>query len=274
MAESCLNIAKRETERLMKKIEALEESIRLHNETKKTWNTIVRNTGGKSSATVLEIAHSETERLNAEIEAVQEEIRRHIETRDAWDMIVRNAGCKARLYQDVTYVSGEDGKWHLQRLDMEIEALQGEIRLHSETKDAWNTVVCRAGSELNVDFLEMVHSESELLNKKIEAVQDKIRRYLETKDAWVTILRNAGSQTRIYMGASYIRGVDGLWHLQRSQASESNKEFDSSWTDQAISKASSVRNRLVDACEKTFLKPQNHIPLAARGNEQFQTLGL
>ena len=120
----------------------------------------------------------EAERLNGEIEAVQEEIRCHNETRDAWETVARNAGNTSRFYQSVTYVKGEDVQWHMQRLDMEIEALQGEIRLHNETKDAWEMIVHDTGSESQAAYLEVVNSETARLNREIEAVQDKIRRHL------------------------------------------------------------------------------------------------
>jgi hypothetical protein len=274
MADNCLDFAKRETARLNMEIEVLQGEIFLHNETKDAWDTIVRNAGSESHATYMDLANAEMARLNGKIEAVQEKIRLHNETMDAWNTIIRNAGSKSRIFRDVTYVSGEDGQWHLRRLEMEIEALQGEIRLHNETKAAWDSVVRSAGSEPDAAFLEVVDSEMERLNGEVEAVQDKIRRHLETRDAWDTIMRNAGSQTRIYQGASYVRGEDGQWHLQQTQPIVSIEDDDRRWTSNAVSKVDSVLHSLLDASEKTFRGPRKHLDFSGRGKEQFQSLGL
>jgi hypothetical protein len=273
MAETCLEFSKQETERLEMEIETLQEGIRLHSETKDAWDAILRNTGDDLNAVQLDLATTEKERLNGKITAVQEEIRRHIETRVAWDTIVHNSGKKSRIYKDVTYVSGENAQWHLERLEMEIDALQQEIHLHDETREAWNTVVRGAGSKPDAAFLESVHSELKLLNGKIAAVQEKIRRHIETKDAWVTIMRNAGSPTHIYQGATYVRGLDGQWHLQQVDAAPAPEKDESNLAEETASKVYSMRDRLMDACEKTFFKPQKQIPLVAQ-NEQFQSLGL
>lgn len=274
MADGCLDVMKQETERLNMEIEVLQGKISLHNETKEAWDTILRNAGSESHASYLDFANLEAERLDGEIEAVQEEIRRHNVTRDAWETVARNAGSPSRLYQGVTYMKGEDVQWHLQRLDMEIEALQGEIRLHNETKAAWETIVCDTGSESQAAYLDLANSETGRLNREIEAVQEKIRRHLETRGAWDTILRNAASESRIYRGATYMRGWDGQWHLQQAHASELIDNNDLKWTDNAISKVNSVRQALLNACERTLRTPQKTMSLTARGKEQFQSLGL
>lgn len=160
------------------------------------------------------------------------------------------------------------------RLNTEIEVLEGGIRLHNKTKDAWETIVRNAGSESHAVYLDLANSETERLNGKIEAVQEEIRRHIETRDAWDTIMRNAGSELRIYRGATYLRGEDGQWHLQRTQASESNEEGDRRWTSNAVSKVNSVWQLLLDTCERTLRAPQKRIDLSERGKEQFQSLGL
>jgi hypothetical protein len=265
---------KQETERLNMEIEVLQGKIFLHNETKDAWDTILRNAGSESHAAYLDFANFEAERLNGEIEAVQEEIRRHNETRDAWDTVARNPGRPSRIYQGVTYMKGEDVQWHLQRLDMEIEALQGEIHLHNETKDAWDTILRDTGSELQAAYLDLANTETARLNREIEAVQERIRCHLETRGAWDTILRNVASESRIYQGATYRRGWDGQWHLQQAQASESNEVDDQRWADNAVSKVNSVRQALLNACERTLRIPQKSINIPMHGKEQFQTLGL
>jgi len=273
MADSCLNFAKQETERLDKEIEVVQGRIRLHNETKDAWDTILRNAGSESQAAYLKLATSETARLNGEIEAVQEEIRRHTEIKDAWDTIVRNTGSESRVYQGITYVKGEDGQWHQQRLDKEIEALQGRIRLHNETKDAWDKIVRNAGSESQAACLDLANSEMAGLNGEIEAVQEEIRRRLDTRSAWDTIMRNAVGESHIFQGAMYMKGWDGQWHLQQTQASESNEESNLRRTINAVSKVDSVRQALLNAYERTVRGPQKRTNLT-HGKEQFQSLGL
>ncbi len=274
MADSCLDVMKQETERLNMEIEVLQGKICLHNETKAAWDTILRNAGSESHAAYLAFANSEAERLNGEIEAVQEEIRHHLETRDAWETVARNAGSPSRFYQGVTYVKGEDVQWHMQRLDMEIEALQGEIRLHNVTKDAWETIVHDTGSELQAAYLDLANSETARLNREIEAVQERIRRHLETRGAWNTILCNTASESRIYQGATYIRGWDGQWYLQRAQVSKSNEEDGRRWNDNAFSKVNSACQTLLNACERTLRIPQKSINFPTHGKEQLQSLGL
>ena len=172
-------------------------------------------------------------------------------------------------------------KQETERLNMEIEELHAKIRLHNQTKDAWDTIVRNAESESHAVYLDLANSETERLNGKIEAVQDEIRRHIETRDAWDTIMRNAGSESRIYRGATYVRGADGQWHLHRTRASESNEEGGRRWTSNAVSKVNSVRQSLVsvwqsllDACERTLRAPQKRTNLPERGKEQFQSLGL
>ncbi|HEY1257513.1 MAG TPA: hypothetical protein VGF01_22305 [Terracidiphilus sp.] len=281
MVESWLDFAKQETERLEVEIEELQGKIRLHNETRDAWDTILRNSGSESLAAYLGLANAEAERLNGEIEAVQDEIRRHLETKDAWETVSHSAGSQPRAYRGTDYVKGEDVRWHLQRLDIEIEALQEEIRIHNQTKSAWETIVRDTGSELRAVCLELACSETALLDKTIEAVQENIRRHQETRGAWDTILRNAVSESRHYQGSTYVKGWDGQWHLQQSQVSESNEEDwrtrvedDRSWTSDAVSKVNSVRQALLDACERTFRAPQKQENIPAHGKEQFQSLGL
>jgi hypothetical protein len=276
MTDSCLDFAKQETERLNMEIEVLQKEILHHNGTKDAWDTILRNAGSESQAACLDLAHSETERLNAKIEAVQEEIQRRIGTRDAWDMIVRNAGSESRICQGATYVRSKDSQWHLQRLNVEIELLQKEILHHNETKDAWDTIVRNARGETSAASLELAHSETEQLNGEIKAVQEEIRLHIETRDAWDTIMRNAGSESRIYQGATYVRGVDGQWHLQQTPASDLNEEEegDLRWTSNAASKVNSVRQSLLNVCERTLRPPQKGIIFPRRSKEQFQSLGL
>lgn len=277
MADSYLNFAKQETEQLDMEIEVLQGEIRLHDETKEAWDTILRNAGSASQAACMDIANSEKERLSGEVEAVQEKIHFILETRSAWDTIMRNSGSESRIYQDTTYVRSEDGQWHLQRLNGEIEVLQGEICLHNQTKDAWNAIIRNARSESHATCLDFAKFEAARLNGRIEAVQEKIRRRIETRDAWDTIMRNAGSELRTYRGAAYERGEDGQWHLLLTQASESNgkgqeKRGDRRRTAHTASK--SVLQKLLDACESTFPAPQKDINLPTRGKEQFQSLGL
>ena len=192
----------------------------------------------------------------------------------AWGSIARNTGSESCIYQGATYMKGEDGQWHLQRLDMEIEELQGRIRLHNETKDAWDTIVRNATSESQAACLELANSEIARLNGEIEAGQEEIHRRRESRNAWDTIMRNATSESRIYHGALYNKGWDGQWHLQQTQASESKGESDQRWTGDAVSKGDSVWQALLNTCEKTLLGPQKHVNLPAQGKEQFQSLGL
>lgn len=274
MTDGSLTVMKQETERLNMEIEALQEKIRLHNENKDAWNTILRNATGESKAAYLEIANSEAKRIDKEIEAVQEEIRRHIQTRDAWDMVTLNAGSQARVDPGIMYTRGEDVQWHVQRLDAEIEALQGEIRLHNEIKSAWETIMCDTGSETQAANLDLANSETARINKEIEAVQLKIRHHLETRGAWDTILRNAVSETHVYQGATYLKGADGQWHLQQAPAVQPIEQEERKRTDTAVSKVTSVRQAILNVCEKTLRPPQKHINLTAQPKEQFQSLGL
>ena len=172
-----------------------------------------------------------------------------------------------------------------ERLNMEIESLQGGIRRHNETKDAWDTIVRNAGSESHAACLDFANSERERLNGEIEAVQERIRRHIETRDAWDTIMRNAGSESRIYHGATYVRGEDRQWYLQRTRASESNEELktegDRRRRSNAASEVNSVWQLIQDACERTFRAcertfrdSQKRVNLPGSGQEQFQSLGL
>jgi hypothetical protein len=156
---------------------------------------------------------------------------------------------------------------------MEIEVLQARIRLHNETKDAWDTILRNAGSESQAACLDLGNSEMARLDGEIEAVQHEIRRSLDTRNAWDTIMRNAVSESRIFQGAMYMKGWDGQWHLQRTQASESNEESDRRRTINAVSKVNSVR-ALLNACERTLRGPQKGINPLTHVKEQFQSLGL
>jgi hypothetical protein len=274
MAESCLNFATRETDRLNIEIEVLTDRIRFHHETSDAWETIVRNAEGQPQAGYQDLANSERDRLNREIEAVQGEIHRHLQAKEAWETILRNAGSPARPYKGVTYMKSEDAQWHLRRLDLEIDALQREIHLHNDSKDAWETVLNCTGSELETDFLDLMNTETEQLNSKIEAVQDKIRRHQETRNAWDTILRNSGCEFHFYQGAMYLKGEDGQWHIQLERPSSPGKEDGFGWTNNSASKMNSVWQALLDACEKTFLGSPRRVDLPAHGKEQFQSLGL
>lgn len=270
MAESCLNFAKQETERLNKEIEALQGKIRLHDETKSAWGTILRNAENESQAAYLDLANSETARLDGEIETVQEEIRRHTETMSAWDRIMQNAGSESRISQGITYLKGEDGQWHQQRLDTEIEVLRGRIRLCNETKDAWETVVHHAVSESLTECMDLAKAETARLNGEIEAAQQEINRRQETKNAWDTIMRNAVSERRIFQGAMYMKGWDGQWHLQPAQAIESDEEDGL----RAVTKVNSVRQAFLGACARTFSGPRKRIVPVTHGKQGFQSLGL
>ncbi|MGA3079894.1 MAG: hypothetical protein ABSD44_00765 [Terracidiphilus sp.] len=168
------------------------------------------------------------------------------------------------------------------RLNAEIELLQGRIRLHIETKDAWDTIVGNARSELRAACLDLANSETERLNVEIEAVQEGIRRHIETRDAWDTIVRNTRSEPRIYQGATYVRGEDGQWHLQRILASESNEpepvpvpEVDRRPASNPVSKVNSVRQVIMNACERTLRAPRKRADLPRRGKKkQLQSLEL
>ncbi|MGD0940259.1 MAG: hypothetical protein ABR905_11155 [Terracidiphilus sp.] len=274
MAESYLDFATRETQRLDGEIEGLQEMIRLHNQTKDAWDTIMRNAAGESQAACLKLANSETLRLNGEIEAVHQEILRHADTREAWETILRKSGSETRVHQGVTYVKGEDGQWHQQRLDMEVEGLQRRIHVYDETKDAWNKIVRNAEGDSKADCLDVANAETARLNKEIEAVQEEIRRCLETRNAWDTIMRNSVSESRIYQGAMYMRGWDGQWHLQQTEGPVLDAEGYPREAGDPVSKVNSVLQGLLDACEKTFRGPQKHADLQTNGAAQFQSLGL
>jgi hypothetical protein len=262
-------------------IEALQAKISLHNDTKNAWDTILRNSASELHGVYRDLAKTETERLNGEIEGVEEEIRHHIEARDAWDTVVRNAACELHLEPSVPYVKGEDGQWHLQRLDREMDALKGRISLHNETKDAWDTIIRNAAGESQPSYLDLAINETARLNKEIETVHEKIRRHQETRNAWDTIMRNAMVESRVFQGATYLKGWDGQWHLQRTQEREANVEDflrvvedDRRWSGNAVSKVNSVRLALLDACEKTFRTSPKEVNITAHGKEQFQSLGL
>ncbi len=274
MSDSWLNVMKQETERLNMEIEGLQGDIRLHNETKDAWDTILRNAGNDSFAAYRAFANSEAQRLNNQIESIQEKIQHHIQTRDAWEKVAHHTERQPRIFQNVTYVKGEEVQWHLQRLDKEIEALQEEIRFHEDAKDAWKTILCDTKSEMLSVCPELANSETARLDREIEAVQGKIQRHLETRSAWDTILRNAASELRIYQGATYVRGLDGQWHRQQAQPIESYENNDQVWTGNAVSKGDSVWQSLLSVCDKTLLGPRKQTSLPAQGKEQFQSLGL
>jgi hypothetical protein len=269
-----MDFAKREKEQLDSEIEALQEKIRLRNVTKTAWSTIMHSAENQSNAATLDLANTEIARLNQEIEAVQEEIHRFIETRDAWDLIVRNVGSETRVNQSVTYVKGEDGRWHLQRLEKEIEALQVRIRLRNEIKAAWDTVGHNTVGKRDAAFLDLASSETTRLNEEIEAVQQEISRRIETRDAWATIIRNSIIETHVYKGATYMKGWDGQWHMQQITPAFSKLEEERRWTENTVSKVHSVGQALLDACEKTLLNPPKHVNHSIHGKEPLQSLGL
>ena len=281
IAESCTSFAKREIEKLEREMEAQQEKIRLHDKTKDAWDTILRNAAEESQAASMEFAATEKERLNAAIEAVRIEIRRCIESRDAWEAILRTDTSEANPVEGVTYVKGEDVQWHLQRLEMEIDALQERIRLRDEIKAAWEIILRNAASESHDAYLEVANSETGRLNKEIEAVQQEICRRDETRRAWETIQRNACNESRLYMGATYVKGWDGQWHLQQLQANaqqdsagEALEEDDRRWSSNAVSKVHSMSQALLDACERTLLNSPKHGHFPGQGKEQLQSLGL
>lgn len=104
-------------QQLNTEIEVLQVEIRLYNESKDAWDTILRNSRSELSAALLAVAISERERLIGQIEAAQEKISSRIETRNSWDMPSRTAANETRVYQGVTYVMGEDRQWHRQRTE-------------------------------------------------------------------------------------------------------------------------------------------------------------
>jgi hypothetical protein len=274
MADSWLSVMKQETERLNLEIEGLQGEIRLHNETKDAWDTILHNAGSDSFASYRVMANAEAQRLNSEIEAIQEKIQHHIQTSDAWEMVTHNMQRPPHTDQSVTYVKGEEVQWHLQRLDGEIEALQEEVRLHDETKEAWKTILRDTGSETQAICVELANSETARLDGEIETVQDKIRRHLETRSAWDTIVRNAGCESRIYQGAMYVRGWDGQWHRRQAESIEAHQEGHRSDTRDVFLTVNSVRQALLNVCERTLRIQRNRIALPVRSKEQFQSLGL
>jgi hypothetical protein len=211
-----------------------------------------------------------------EIEVLQKEILHHNGTKDAWDTILRNAGSESQAAcLDLAHSETE-------RLNAKIEAVQEEIQHRIGTRDAWDMIVRNAGSESRIcqgaTYVRGKDSQWHLqrLNVEIELLQKEILHHNETKDAWDTIVRNAGSESRIYQGATYVRGVDGQWHLQQTPASEFNEEEegDPRWTSNAASKVNSVRQSLLNVCERTLRPPQKGIIFPRRSKEQFQSLGL
>jgi hypothetical protein len=276
LVDSCADVVKQETERLNMEIEELHAKIRLHNQTKDAWDTILRNAGSGSHDAYMDFANSEAKRINGEIEAVQEEISRHIQIKDAWDTVERNAaGSKSRIYQSVIYSKGEDVQWHLQRLDGEIEALQGEVRLRNETKDAWDAILRNAGSKSQAAYMDFANSEAKRINGEIEAVQDMIRRHTETRAAWDTIRRNAVGETHIYQGATYAKGWDGQWHLQKTLAGESIVKDGINRTDTADPKVNAAPQTLLNVPERTIRSSPKRISIPMRGKQPlFQSLGL
>lgn len=102
-----------------------------------------------------------------------------------------------------------------QRLNTEVEALQGEIRFRIETRDAWERILRDAGVETHPVCLNLATSEKERLNGEIETVREKIRRGIETAKAWNVVKQNAGNESRIYLGTTFVRGEDGQWDRQQ-----------------------------------------------------------
>lgn len=102
-----------------------------------------------------------------------------------------------------------------QRLNTEVEALQGEIRFQIETRDAWERILRDAGIETHTVCLNLANSEKERLNGEIETVREKIRCRIETVEAWNVVKQNTGNESRIYLGTTYVRGEDGQWDRQQ-----------------------------------------------------------
>jgi len=279
MGNDCLNFAEQERLRLTSEIEVLQGEIRLHGETKEAWNTIVRNAEDESDTAYLDLADSAKLRLERKIEAAQQKIRLHLETMDAWDWIEHHAGSESHIHEATAYEKGEDGRWHVRRLNREIETLEEEIRLHDQCKTAWDLLVRNAGSESQTTYLEFARAGKEQLDCKIEAAQEKIRCRVEIRDAWDTILRVAESESRVYHGVTYVMGEDRQWHLHASETVASNEERpetdgeDEPRTDD-VSKSRSVWQLLVGACEKTLTGPERSVDLPVQGKQQFLSLGL
>ncbi|MGH9560822.1 MAG: hypothetical protein ACRD3S_05140 [Terracidiphilus sp.] len=102
-----------------------------------------------------------------------------------------------------------------QRLNTEVEALQGEIRFQIETRDAWEKVLRDAGIETHAVCLNLATSEKERLSAEIETLREKIHCRIETVQAWNVVKQNAGNESRIYLGTTYVRGEDGQWDRQQ-----------------------------------------------------------
>lgn len=102
-----------------------------------------------------------------------------------------------------------------QRLNTEVEALQGEFRFQTETRDAWEKVLRDAGIETHDVCLNLATSEKERLNGEIESLREKIRCRVETARAWKLVKQNAGNESRICLGTTYVKGENGEWDRQQ-----------------------------------------------------------
>ena len=80
---------------------------------------------------------------------------------------------------DLTFAEQET-----QRLNTEVEALQGEISFHIETRDAWERILCDPGFKTHAVCLDLAAAEKVRLNEEIETVGEKIRRHIETIEGW------------------------------------------------------------------------------------------
>lgn len=285
LTSECLNFAEQERLRLNAEIEALQEEIRTHGQTKDAWDTIVRT--ADSDTECVDLAASQQQRLDKKIEDAKQKIRAHNYAKDAWDRIELNAQSEPRVYDATTYQRGQDAQWHVQRLNAEIDELQEEIRLNDECKDAWDLLVSSATGGLKATYLEFAKAGKEQLDQKIEEAGEKISRRIETREAWDTIQRVASSESRVYMGALYMMGTDRKWHLQQAAAGFNSTPQTSADQERAAatSKFHSMLQSLLER-KKNSAEPEvsqesrpepdiePSINLPVQTNQQFLSLGL
>ena len=284
MTESYLTFAEQEIQRLNAEVEALQGEIRFQIETRDAWEKILRDAGVETHAVCLNLATSEKERLNGEIETAQEKIRCGIETAKAWNVVKQNAGNESRVYLGTTYVKGEDGQWDRQQLNTELEVLQVEVRLYNETKDAWDTILRNSAGESYAACVDIATKEKERLIAQVEAAQEKISSRLETRNAWDPMPRYAENETRVYQGATYVMGADRQWHLQQTEAQQTEAiaphdeelETVSGWmrTTETDAAVDSVWQSFRGACERILGRTPKDIDLPAPDRGQFLSLGL
>lgn len=284
MTESNLAFAEQEIKRLNTEVEALQGEVRFQIETRDAWERILRDAGIETHAVCLNLATSEKEKLNGEIEALQEKIRCGIETAKAWNVVKQNAGNESRIFLGTTYVKGADGQWDRQQLNTELEVLQVEVRLHNETKDAWETILRNSSSESNAACLALAASERERLTGQIESLQEKISCRMETQSALDTVPRYAENETRVYQGATYVMGADRKWHLQQTEATQAevteprNENLDvvAGWrqTTEADAAVNSVWQSFRGAYDRILGRTESDVDLPVPDKGQFLSLGL